>query len=51
MPAESGLVAVSVGYQDGSAEFAGKRVHWMLAFVVLTMLFAVVLKKPMRVVM
>jgi hypothetical protein len=53
LPTTSGIREITVGYPEGVVSFAGWRLEWsfawMVVFFVLTMVVAVALKGPMRV--
>ncbi|MCP4204530.1 MAG: hypothetical protein GY769_21690 [bacterium] len=46
---EQGIESVEISYPDREVNFFGWRTHWMVAFFILTIVFAFLLRKPMGV--
>jgi len=49
LPSESGVASISVSYADADVSLLGIEMHWIIAFFILTMIFAFALAKPMGV--
>lgn len=49
LPSGSGVEAIRLGYEDGAVRLFGWETHWIIAFFILTMVFAFALAKPMGV--
>ncbi len=49
LPSGSGVAAISVGYADADVSLLGWEMHWIIAFFILTMVFAFALAKPLGV--
>lgn len=47
LPNDSGLASIRVGYADAAVSFFGLEMHWIIAFFILTMIFAFALAKPL----
>lgn len=47
LPDGSGLASIRVGYADGDVSLLGWEMHWIIAFFILTMIFAFALAKPL----
>ena len=49
LPAGSPISAITVGYAERGVSVFGWRLHWMIVFFVLSMVFAFALRRPLRV--
>lgn len=49
VPRNSGVESIRVAYADADVSLAGIGMHWIIAFFILTMIFAFALAKPMGV--
>jgi hypothetical protein len=49
LPSGSGITSIRVGYADADVSLLGFEMHWIIAFFILTMVFAFALAKPMGV--
>lgn len=49
LPDDSGLASIRVDYADADVSLFGWEMHWILAFFILTMVFAFALAKPLGV--
>jgi len=49
LPSGSGIASISVAYADADVSLLGWEMHWIIAFFILTMVFAFALAKPMGV--
>lgn len=49
LPDGSGLTSIRVSYDDADVSFFGLEMHWIIAFFVLTMIFAFALARPLGV--
>lgn len=47
LPDGSGLASIRVDYADGDVSLLGWEMHWIIAFFILTMIFAFALAKPL----
>ena len=49
MPAGAPIESITVNYPDGRVSLFGWHTHWLVGFFILTMLFSLLLQKPLRV--
>lgn len=49
LPGGAGIERIELAYPQGELHLGGRRVHWLVAFFVLTMIFALALRGPMKV--
>jgi hypothetical protein len=50
LPAGSAVVAITVGYRDAEVGALGLEAHWIIGFLVLSLLFALAFRRPLGVV-
>ena len=49
LPAGAPVESIAIDYPDGDVSLLGWRMHWLVAFFILTLVFALALQRPLGV--